>query len=213
MKNLYIIGAGALGRELEGWLDNFIAFAFPEYQLQGFLHSGSNDLDSYPCDHKVVGDWQNFIFEKDDAVLLGIADAKWKRRIVEKLHGKVSFPTYIHHSVEISKYSHVGEGSIILVNSLLSCNVNIGKFVTINIGSQIGHDCKIGDFASIMSNVDFGGWSSLGENSFVGTNATIIPHVNVGKEVNIGAGSIVVRDVPDGWHMFGNPASRLLVPR
>lgn len=212
MKNLYIIGAGAFGRELESWLDSSIESVFPEYQLQGFLHSGPSDLDQYSCDHKIVGNWKDFSFGPDDAILLGIADAKWKRRIVEKLHGTVSFPTYVHPSVPIGKYTRIGEGTIVLLNSLVSCNVSIGEYVTINTGSQFGHDCMIEDYASVMSNVDFGGWCSLGEDSFVGTNATITPKTHIGKRVQIGAGSIVVRDVPDGWHMFGNPASRLLVP-
>ena len=212
MKNLFILGAVALGRELESWLRDSIEFVFPDYQLKGFLHSGPNDLDQYPCDHRVVGDWENFSFEPGDAVLVGTADAKWKRKYVERLHGTVLFPTYVHPSATIGKYTHIGEGTIVLLNSIVSCNVTIGDFVTINIGSQLGHDCKIGDFASIMSNVDFGGWSSLGEDSLVGTNATIIPHVHVGKNVQVGAGSIILRDVPDGWHVLGNPAKRLLVP-
>lgn len=212
LKKLYIIGAGAFGRELESWLDSSIESVFPEYQLQGFLHSGPNDLDQYPCDHQVVGDWQDFSFGPDDAVLLGIADAKWKRRIVEKLHGTVLFPTFIHPSVSIGKHTHIGEGTIILLNSIVSCNVSIGNFVTINVGCHFGHDCTIGDFASIMTYVDSAGWTSLGEDSFIGTHATIIPHTHVGKEALIGAGSVVVRKVPEGWHVFGNPASRIILP-
>ncbi len=212
MKNIYVIGAGAFGRELESWLETSIASVFPEYQLQGFLHSGPNDLDQYPCNHQVVGDWQAFSFESDDAVLLGIADAKWKRRIVEKLHGTVLFPTYVHPSATIGKYTHIGEGTIILQDCIVSCNVSVGSFVTINLNCHFSHDCTIRDFASIMPYVDSAGWTSLGEDSFIGTHATIIPHVHVGKSVLIGAGSVVVRDVPDGWHMFGNPASRILIP-
>ena len=63
-----------------------------------------------------------------------------------------------------------------------------------------------------MPYADFAGWTSLGEDSFVGTHATIIPHMHIGKKTLIGAGSVVVHDVRDGWHMFGNPASRIMVP-
>ena len=107
MKNLYIISAGALGRELENWLDSSIESVFPEYQLKGFLHVGPNDLDQYPCDHKVIGDWQTFDFAPGDAVLLGTADSKWKRMCVEKLHGRVLFPTYVHPTVAFCKYFHI----------------------------------------------------------------------------------------------------------
>jgi acetyltransferase-like isoleucine patch superfamily enzyme len=40
----------------------------------------------------------------------------------------------------------------------------------------------------------------------IGANATLLPGVVVGRDALVGAGSVVVRDVPDGKVVVGNPA-------
>jgi acetyltransferase-like isoleucine patch superfamily enzyme len=40
----------------------------------------------------------------------------------------------------------------------------------------------------------------------IGANATLLPAVTIGKNALVGAGSVVVRDVPDGAIVVGNPA-------
>lgn len=46
----------------------------------------------------------------------------------------------------------------------------------------------------------------IGDNVTLGANVTIIGPVNIGNNVIIGAGSIVVKDVPDNCVIAGNPA-------
>lgn len=40
----------------------------------------------------------------------------------------------------------------------------------------------------------------------IGANATLLPGVRVGRDALVGAGSVVVKDVPDGAVVVGNPA-------
>ena len=40
----------------------------------------------------------------------------------------------------------------------------------------------------------------------IGANATILPGVKVGENALVGAGSVVVKDVPEGKVVAGNPA-------
>jgi len=42
---------------------------------------------------------------------------------------------------------------------------------------------------------------------FLGSHACIIPSIKVGSWAYVGAGSVVVRDVPPGVKVFGNPAT------
>ena len=46
----------------------------------------------------------------------------------------------------------------------------------------------------------------IGENAWIGSNAVILPGVTVGKNVVVGAGSVVTKDIPDNTVVAGNPA-------
>ena len=50
------------------------------------------------------------------------------------------------------------------------------------------------------------GRPTLGDNVSLGANVTIIGNVHIGNNVTIGAGSVVVKDLPDNCVAVGNPA-------
>ena len=45
-----------------------------------------------------------------------------------------------------------------------------------------------------------------GELSFIGIGTTIIQGIKIGRNVTIGAGSVVIKDIPDNVITIGNPA-------
>ena len=49
----------------------------------------------------------------------------------------------------------------------------------------------------------------IGEGSFVGANSVIKNGVTIGRNVIIGAGAVVIKDVPDNLVMVGNPARNI----
>ncbi len=51
-----------------------------------------------------------------------------------------------------------------------------------------------------------GGRPIIGDNVSLGANVTIIGNVHIGNNVTIGAGSVVVKDIPDNCIAAGNPA-------
>jgi acetyltransferase-like isoleucine patch superfamily enzyme len=46
----------------------------------------------------------------------------------------------------------------------------------------------------------------VGECTLIGAGSVIAPQVTIGKECMIGAGAVVVHDVPDYAKVIGNPA-------
>lgn len=100
--------------------------------------------------------------------------------------------------------------------------VEIGKNTVIDYGSyrntfiddgtkidnlcHIGHNAKIGKHCLIVAGSVIGGSVEIGDFCYIGMNASIRDHVKIGKNVIVGAGSVVLKDVPDHDIVAGNPA-------
>lgn len=53
---------------------------------------------------------------------------------------------------------------------------------------------------------EYNGRPTIGDNVSLGANVTIIGGIHIGNNVTIGAGSVVVKDLPDNCVAVGNPA-------
>ncbi len=208
-RRLFIIGAGNFGREMESWLelipeqdrDWYIAGYLDSIQVKGKL--------TCPSNYDILGNEKSFPLTKNDLVVIATCEPSVKEKIYFDLKDKTTFFTYISPQAVIGKFNQIGEGSIICPNCVITTNVIIGLCVTINIGAQIGHDSIIGDFSSLMPNVDIAGKCKLGERVYMGTNSTIVPGKKIVRDVKISAGSIVIKNIRNESVVFGNPAMKI----
>jgi maltose O-acetyltransferase len=60
--------------------------------------------------------------------------------------------------------------------------------------------------AGRATGLEFGRPVRIGRNVSIGAAAIILPGVSIADDAQIGAGSVVTRDVPSGATAFGNPA-------
>lgn len=79
------------------------------------------------------------------------------------------FATYIHPSAQLADGVTVGEGSVVLQNSVVQANSHIGKHCIINIGACIDHDCRLQDYVHASP------LSYIGSNSNISSRTLIEP--------------------------------------
>lgn len=89
----------------------------------------------------------------------------------------------------------------------------VGERTWIMKAVHVGHDAIIGDDCEIAPNVGIGGWVELGNGVRIGMNASIKNRVKIGDGARVGMGAVVIRDVPPGVVVVGNPAAQLLQGR
>ena len=76
--------------------------------------------------------------------------------------------------------------------------------IVIHMDVKVGSDCRIHQGVTLGS--VRGLVPTLGDRVHIGASATILGGITVGDDAVIGAGSVVVRDVPDGATVVGVPA-------
>ncbi len=76
--------------------------------------------------------------------------------------------------------------------------------VVVNPTAQIGNNVTLSQFTTIGSNHEKA--ATIGDCTYIGPNCCIVEDVVIGKNVTIGAGSVVTKDIPDNATACGNYA-------
>jgi sugar O-acyltransferase (sialic acid O-acetyltransferase NeuD family) len=142
-------------------------------------------------------------------VVLAMGTPETKRDVFSRIvNSRVSYPVLIHPSViiESPKYVTLGGGTIVCAGSILTTNIRIGRHVLINLACTVGHQTEIGDFSSFMPTCNISGEVRIGECTFWGTGSKIINRRTVGNNVTVGAGAVVIDDLPADVTAVGVPA-------
>lgn len=128
-------------------------------------------------------------------VWLRLAKANWSvfGRIARAVHAWKSraYGIHIPREVEIGFGLYIAHGMPVVVNPT----------------ARIGNNCNLSQFVTIGSN--HGRAATLGDNVYIGPNVTIVEDVRIGSNSVVGAGAVVVHDVPPDSTVVGVPARRV----
>ncbi|WP_148136436.1 serine O-acetyltransferase [Candidatus Formimonas warabiya] len=131
--------------------------------------------------------------------------AIWMHRLAHKLYKKgwtfwARFVSHINRfitGIEIHPGALLGEG----------------LFIDHGMGIVIGETAEVGKNVTLYKGVVLGGTGkekgkrhpTIGDNVVISSNATVLGSIKIGNNVKIGAGSVVLREVPDNCTVVGVP--------
>jgi bifunctional UDP-N-acetylglucosamine pyrophosphorylase/glucosamine-1-phosphate N-acetyltransferase len=129
----------------------------------------------------------------------------------------VVLDTSVGARTTIGPFAHLRQGNVV------GADVSIGDYVELKntrmaAGAKANHLAYLGD-ATVGENANIGAGTitcnydgvnkhptTIGRNAFIGSNTSLVAPVNVGDDASTGAGTVVIRDVPPGDRVVGNPA-------
>jgi sugar O-acyltransferase (sialic acid O-acetyltransferase NeuD family) len=209
MRELIIIGARGLGREISDFAKHCIGYN-EGFIIKGFLDDNPdalNGFDNYP---PILASVEEYSIGPNDLFICGLGSIKWTEfyvSIILKKGGE--FINLIHRDAILRTNVKLGKGIIVGQGSIISTDVKIGDFTQIMSYVILGHDVVVGEYCRVGDYVFIGGFTTLNNNVFAAVRSTILAKLEIGENSTIGAGSVVIRNVKDNSTVFGNPAKKI----
>ena len=139
--------------------------------------------------------------------MIAIGDNSARRRVYETVKALgIPLLNVIHPSAVIAADVQLGDGIVAFANVVVNIGARVGDNVILNTACTVDHDCVIGGHAHLAPGVHLAGGVSIGEGTLMGIASSAIPLVEIGKWVTVGAGSVVVSNIPDNVTIAGIPA-------
>lgn len=211
MNDLIIFGASGFGKEV-AWLVERINNKKPTWNLIGFIDDNEaiqgKTVNSYP----VLGGTNCLIDYPNAYIVCAVGAAKIRKTIIEKIKTllpSAKFAVLIDPDVECSNLLSIGEGSIICAHTILTVNIEIGSHVVLNLACTVGHDAIVHDYVTVYPSVNISGNTEIMECVELGTGTQIIQGKKIGANTIVGAGSVVVKDIPENCTAVGCPAKAI----
>lgn len=210
MKDIVIIGAISFGKEVVALLEDNNSVN-EEWNILGFvddyLEIGS-EFFGYPILGTV--DWLIAQSEPIYAVI-GIGSLAYREALVHRLDAvahQITFPPLISHRATITEKSSLtlGEGTVVAQGAIIAVDVSIGRFCLINHQVVVGHDSMVGNFVTLNPQTCLSGFCVLEDSVDCGARVVVIPKKTIGHHAVLGAGAVVISDIPPCVTVVGNPS-------
>ena len=187
MKNIVIIGAGDLGKEMV-WLIEDINKTAPTYLILGFLDDDKTKAGSEFYGYKVLGgtdQLRELSLKMPMSAVIAIQDGKARKRIVEQYPEFEKWENIIHPTAVIASSCSLGKGNVIFPQVTFSVDTRLGNFGLYYIHASIGNDCKIGDYVSVMLNSVVGEHADLSDLCCIAAGGQVDPHTTLGPQTGV----------------------------
>jgi len=205
MDEVVIIGAGGHGRVvldilMQAGASRPVAFLDNNDRIHG------RRVDGLP----VRGGLDLLPHLRDDGItkaIIAIGDNGVRRGIARTVESAgFELVNAIHPSARLATNVTLGRGLVIAAGATVCAHAQIGDYAILNTGCIVDHESMIGMATHVCPGVRLAGHVVVESGAFVGIGATVIQNVRIGFESVVGAGAVVIKDVPPMTTVVGVPA-------
>lgn len=202
---IVVVGAGGQARivyEILTYDRNVEVAAF----LDNMVHGSDEHIMGIPVvgDHSVL---PKLIENGVNGAVIAIGDNRIRAERFDEFGSMgLELVNAIHPTAYIAPSARLARGVTVAIGAIIGTGCRIGNNVIVNNGAIVDHENDIGDHVHIAPGCSLAGRVTVKNRTLVGIGSTVKEYVTIGQNVTIGAGSVVLEDIPDNAVAVGAPA-------
>ena len=106
----------------------------------------------------------------------------------------------------VSRRAHLGNGIAIMPGVVVNAGARLEDGCILNSGAIVEHDCRIGPYSHVAPAAALAGDVEIEEGAFLAVGVRVLPGIRIGSWTTVGAGAVVIRDLPSRVTAVGVPA-------
>lgn len=207
MRSIVIIGAGGHGKVVADIVERQ-----GRYSIAGWVDSGREPGERH-AGYAVLGPVEEIAELVSRypvaGALVALGDNASRLAMVQRLVREIPdlrFITAVHPTAAVGRGASLGPGTVVMAQAVVNPDAVVGAHCILNTGSSLDHDSRMDDFASLAPGAAVGGNARIGTGAAVSIGVSVLHGVGVGEHTVVGAGAVVVGDLPGHCVALGVPA-------
>ena len=140
-------------------------------------------------------------------ILIGIGDNAVRLRLAAiAVELGYNLAMAVHPRATLAAGAGIRAGTVVMAGAVINPGTCVGQNAIVNTGATVDHDCTLGDGVHICPGTHLAGNVAVGEGTFIGVGSAVRDRIRIGAHCVLGAGSVVVEDIPDHALVYGCPA-------
>lgn len=210
VKSVVIWGAGDIGEQTL-----YILSYYPKIRVRAFVDDDKakvgTEMHGVPIYKPDAETFQRLQREGVVHAIAGAGNGRTRGKLCRRLE-ELGFEIInaIHPAAHVSPLVELGKGVIVCPGANLSQNPSLGSYIYVGSSAMVGHLNRIENDATINCASVVVSRIHIHEGAFIGASATVVSrnfgHLTVGADAIVGAGALVLDDVPPKAVVVGSPA-------
>ncbi len=203
--DIVLIGAGGHGKVV---LD--IVQCQKQHRIVGFVDADSSLHGTRIADVPVLGGINQLMklrSQKVRGAIVSIGDNRIRQQYAkEAADAGLELISPIHPDATVAATAKIGQNVVVCAGAIVCPDAIIGNGTIVNTGAIVDHECVIGESVHLCPASALAGRVRVDDLAFVGLGARVIQCVSIGARSIVGAGAVVIRDLPPDATAVGVPA-------